>query len=543
MNKNIFSNLDISYLTDKLGIDLFTLARGTYDCLSLDGIVTEGINDRFLAGLLLENSISADFFNSKTNLRKFIAALPQRYRESIRDNFDLQTVKWDDSLYMFFEEHYGINKRFKPTRQPSKTVSETALFFDEPEFPFKNLKDYQSIIYHKVYDYIKSVNFARCILQMPTGSGKTRTAMEIVSEYLNEHSTSVIWLANTEELVDQAFESFREVWGIRRKKPLAAYNHMRYSGDIDYERQSFHLNTLQGLNSKNGKELIEKILSGNPGIGLVIVDEAHISIAPTYRNTIKHLLSNEGKLVGLTATPGRTINRFADGQIDDNRELSDFYLNKLFQIDTGDKPPIEFLRERGILSNAKFFSIEGSYIESCLSPEEKIKMNETKKIPAIILGRLSNNSRRNAIILDKLQKLLAANKKVLFFATSIDHSKVIASLINLLGYNAAHVDGETGASRAKVIQQFKDGDLRLLSNFGVLTTGFDDPKIDVVFMARPTNSVVLYSQIIGRGLRGPSIGGTEVCEVYTINDNIVDLPSNNQIYSYFDEYFINTNAI
>jgi superfamily II DNA or RNA helicase len=172
-----------------------------------------------------------------------------------------------------------------------------------------------------------------------------------------------------------------------------------------------------------------------------------------------------------------------------------------------------------------------------------MKMNETKKIPAMILGRLSNNSRRNAIIIDKLQKLLAANKKILFFATSIEHSKVIASIINLLGYNAAHVDGETGATRAKVIQQFKNGDLRLLSNFGVLTTGFDDPKIDVVFMARPTNSIVLYSQVIGRGLRGPSIGGTEVCEIYTVVDNMIDLPNNNEIYSYFNEYFINTNAI
>jgi DNA repair protein RadD len=543
MNKSIFSNLDISYLTDKLGIELFTLARGSYDSLALDGIVTGGISDRFLAGLLFENSIPSDFFNSKVNLRKFIEALPRKYKVSIRDNFDLRSIKWDDSLFRFLEENYGINDRFRPSMKAIKTGSEAALFFDKPDIVYKNLKDYQSIIFHEVYEYVRSVNFARCILQMPTGSGKTRTAMEIVSEYLNEHSSSVIWLANTEELVDQAFESFREVWEVRRKKPLAAYNHMRFSGDIDFGQQSFHLSTLQGLNTKNGKELIDMILTSKPGIGLVIVDEAHISIAPTYRSTIKHLLSKEGKLVGLTATPGRTINRFDGDKTDDNKELSEFYLNKLFQIDTGDKPPIDFLRERGILSNAKFFSIEGSYIESCLTPAEKMKMNETKKIPAMILGRLSNNSRRNAIIIDKLQKLLAANKKILFFATSIEHSKVIASIINLLGYNAAHVDGETGATRAKVIQQFKNGDLRLLSNFGVLTTGFDDPKIDVVFMARPTNSIVLYSQVIGRGLRGPSIGGTEVCEIYTVVDNMIDLPNNNEIYSYFNEYFINTNAI
>ena len=76
-----------------------------------------------------------------------------------------------------------------------------------------------------------------------------------------------------------------------------------------------------------------------------------------------------------------------------------------------------------------------------------------------------------------------------------------------------------------------------MCNYGVLSTGFDDPQIDVVFMARPTNSIVLYSQIIGRGLRGPVIGGTDYCEIYTVFDNILDLPENNEIYSYFDEYF------
>ena len=94
---------------------------------------------------------------------------------------------------------------------------------------------------------------------------------------------------------------------------------------------------------------------------------------------------------------------------------------------------------------------------------------------------------------------ILAGKKILFFATSVDHSKVVSSLINLIGYSAAHVDGETGSSRAQIINRFWDGEIMLLSNFGVLTTGFDDPKIDVVFMARPTNSIVLYSQIIGKG--------------------------------------------
>ena len=107
------------------------------------------------------------------------------------------------------------------------------------------------------------------------------------------------------------------------------------------------------------------------------------------------------------------------------------------------------------------------------------------------------------------------------------------------GFSAEHVDGSSGKYRNKIIQNFKNGITQIVCNYGVLSTGFDDPQIDVVFMARPTNSIVLYSQIIGRGLRGPLIGGTDSCDIYTVVDNISDLPSNNEIYSYFDEYFVN----
>jgi len=107
------------------------------------------------------------------------------------------------------------------------------------------------------------------------------------------------------------------------------------------------------------------------------------------------------------------------------------------------------------------------------------------------------------------------------------------------GIRAAHVDGNSGSYRRSIIKAFKEGEIQVLCNYGVLSTGFDDPKIDIVFMARPTNSIVLYSQIIGRGLRGPLIGGTDTCEIYTVFDNINGLPSNEEIAEYFTEYYIN----
>ena len=121
----------------------------------------------------------------------------------------------------------------------------------------------------------------------------------------------------------------------------------------------------------------------------------------------------------------------------------------------------------------------------------------------------------------------------------MSHSKLVASLLNSQGFKACHIDGQSGKYRRLIINNFKTGGLQILCNYGVLSTGFDDPKVDVVFIARKTNSIILYSQIIGRGLRGPEIGGTQVCDIYTVIDNISDLPSNDQISSYFDEYFIN----
>jgi superfamily II DNA or RNA helicase len=115
---------------------------------------------------------------------------------------------------------------------------------------------------------------------------------------------------------------------------------------------------------------------------------------------------------------------------------------------------------------------------------------------------------------------------------------MICSLLLAKEVKCAHIDGGSGKYRRKIIDEFKNNKIQVLCNFGILSTGFDDPKIDVVFMARPTNSIVLYSQILGRGLRGPKIGGTENCEIFTVFDNITNLPTNEKISEYFDEYFI-----
>ena len=92
-------------------------------------------------------------------------------------------------------------------------------------------------------------------------------------------------------------------------------------------------------------------------------------------------------------------------------------------------------------------------------------------------------------------------------------------------------------SRSFLIKEFKENKLDILCNYGVLTTGFDVPSINCVIVARPTTSVVLYSQMIGRGIRGKSMGGTEDCLVVDVEDNIKDYPNLREQFVYFNKFY------
>ena len=92
--------------------------------------------------------------------------------------------------------------------------------------------------------------------------------------------------------------------------------------------------------------------------------------------------------------------------------------------------------------------------------------------------------------------------------------------------------------RDALIEGFKSNKFQIMCNYGVLATGFDAPKIDVVCIARPTTSPVLYSQMIGRGMRGPKVGGTEQCVILEVTDNFIGLGTQDLLYKQFKEYWV-----
>ena len=105
------------------------------------------------------------------------------------------------------------------------------------------------------------------------------------------------------------------------------------------------------------------------------------------------------------------------------------------------------------------------------------------------------------------------------------------------GIKAAEVSADTRpATRRQIIEEFRAGNLTMLCNYGVLTTGFDAPKIENVMIARPTTSAVLYEQMIGRGTRGPLNGGTPHCLIIDVKDNIENF-GEQMAYTRYLEYW------
>ena len=363
--------------------------------------------------------------------------------------------------------------------------------------------------------------------------------MEVITSFLNLNpEASVVWLAHSTELCDQASECFLEVWPHVANKNI---NFQRYYGSYDFDPDAdskidFLCTSFQSALSLIAKspDLVKARLHEKR---LIVVDEAHKVIAPTYKSVTQSLQSEGTRIMGLTATPGRTYKEFNTD--DENSELSQFFFEKNISFNPKDKGAIEYLRDKGVLAHAKSEVLTVNS-DINLSPKELKQVSELFEIPSSVLDKIGKNSIRNAEILAKINQLVTtkAASSIIFFGTSVEHSVLICSLLKFLDIKADHVDGSTPrVTRANIIARFRNQEINVLCNYEVLSTGFDAPKVDCVFLARPTASVVLYSQMIGRGLRGPAIGGKESCLIVNVKDNFINLPSIEKMYNVFSDYW------
>jgi len=256
-------------------------------------------------------------------------------------------------------------------------------------------------------------------------------------------------------------------------------------------------------------------------------------LAPTYAAAIGWAKTLSTRVIGLSATPGRGT---ALGE--ENTALANFFNNQIVGIETDGQGVIEFLQGRGILARAER-EVLMTNVTFHLDREEWQRLEEELEYSRGFLKRVAENHERNRIIIEKLWDLSREDVQVLAFAASVEQSRLLCAMMLYRGIPAAHIDGNTTPeTRRAVIAKFRRGEIRFLFNYEVLTTGFDAPGIDVVFIARPTKSLVLYSQMIGRGMRGPAVGGTPFFRLIDVVDNIIDYAGNlDDVYEYFADYW------
>ena len=164
---------------------------------------------------------------------------------------------------------------------------------------------------------------------------------------------------------------------------------------------------------------------------------------------------------------------------------------------------------------------------------------EDKEYTSEQLKVLARNKERNLAIMNQLRQLYLEKKPTIVFACSVDHAQMLSAMLMIEGIPNSLVLGEMEAmDRKRAIDTFKNRNsgIDIIINYEVLTTGFDSKNIECVFITRPTKSIVLYSQMLGRGLRGPLMGGNEECILIDIDDNLQAF-DNETAFSHFNDYW------
>jgi superfamily II DNA or RNA helicase len=142
-----------------------------------------------------------------------------------------------------------------------------------------------------------------------------------------------------------------------------------------------------------------------------------------------------------------------------------------------------------------------------------------RRLPGSVSERIGADLTRTRRIIESIHEL-DENSTALVFCPSVENARVLAGLLSNEGVPSVAISSDSEpAARRHYIEEFKARRIRVITNYGVLTQGFDAPSIEAVYLARPTFSPNVYQQMIGRGLRGPKNGGSEEVLVVNVKDN------------------------
>ena len=407
----------------------------------------------------------------------------------------------------------GFDTRFAGNREMRRS-SVTQV---QGQIVLNELHDYQQDLARQIRELATSRDPAskRGLLYLPTGAGKTRVTVEAVLRLLKsgEIEAPVLWIAQSEELCEQAITAFAEVWRwMGDERPLDV---SRFWSGHELDESNEELQIVVAIDDTLASRLDEPQYGWLTRPGMVIIDEAHTAGTKTYTEILRTLgltaNRTERPLLGLTATPFRGRNEELN-----RRFVERFGSNRLESLDP--KDPIGELRRREVLSEVDYDILAGVSVAFRDQDAEFHRMKEVTKNMLTLIGQ---DMERTQTVVDHIRSLVEQHPDwpVLVFAASVASAHTIAALLRLQGVRADSVDGGVRKQeRRRVVERFKSGETQVLVNCDLLTQGFDAPKVRALYIARPTFSPNRYLQMVGRGLRGPANGGTDRCLIVNVAD-------------------------
>ena len=359
------------------------------------------------------------------------------------------------------------------------------------------LRPYQQDAVNATLHYFRRFS-TPAVLALSTGAGKSL----IIAELARIAKGRVLVLAHVKELVEQNHAKY-ESYGVEASIFSAGLGRKETSQQVVFASVQSIVNNL---------DLFDDAFS------LLVIDECHrvpMQGDSSYQKVIKHLQSINPnlKVLGLTATPyrlglGWIYQYHTRGQV--RSEEPRFFRDCIFDL------PIRFLLDEKFLTEPKVMDMAVlSYDFSQISPANTGSYRE-----ADLNKVIEKSGRATPEIIKSVIHHAEERQGVMIFASTVKHAQEI------LGYlqdeSAALIIGDTaGKDRDQIIQDFKNKKIKYLVNVSVLTTGFDAPHVDLIAILRPTESISLYQQIVGRGLR--LADGKKDCLVMEFAGNCYDL--------------------
>lgn len=374
------------------------------------------------------------------------------------------------------------------------------------------------------------------LVVLPTGGGKTYTASMWLLKNALDKKKKILWIAHRQMLLDQAAESFREFAYAEVVPHISSFCFRIVSGASSHDRTSdIHSGDNLLIVSKDsiGRNIsrLDKWLEGEKELYL-IVDEAHHSIAKTYRKVIDYVRERipNLKLIGLTATPFRTADEeqgllakiFTDGICEGRVVHGDIGIT--YQIG------LKELINKQILAKPIFesFYTDEEYGDT-LGVDAWESIQHLDVIPDEVAQQMADSAARNKLIVETYKAKQNEYGQTILFAVNVVHAIQLTTLFKKAGIKAEYIvssvkDAITGVTisredNERKLDDYRNGKLQVLINVNILTEGVDLPKTKTVFLARPTVSSILMTQMVGRALRGTAAGGTASAYIVSFVDH------------------------